>query len=390
MKKRISIHYALTLLLSLFTILQVYNINFNGILISISSVILILLLPLCVLGINLSKIKFDLNTLLLLCYIIIHFFIIVLLNDSHNGAVLSTINFILVLFVLSIIVPNIYDRELGIKLIITISVISSLFLIIQFILLHAFDLYISGQVQFWNYRTSVMGHVRPFSFFNEPSSFGFYNAFGLATVLFCEDMNKKKRYIFLTIISFALLLSLSTTSIGLLLLVWAKWGVSRVKIKKVKISVFIWLTVLFALFLFLGLRLNIFYTIYEHSIKGLFSGNFAGGLTGRIGNLSYAWQYHSSIHKIFFGVGMVDLEHFIPAFARVYIYYGLLGYLVLGVFFVRLFTTTNKYYRTFILIALVSASFSDSIFGIQMLIYMPLVISNKTGIRRKNNNNILV
>jgi hypothetical protein len=383
MSKRININYALTLLLSLFTILQVYYISLGGISLSLASVVLILLLPPCLLGINLSDIKLDYNTLLLFVFLFIHFLLFVLPNNSNNGAIMSTINFLLVLFVLSIIVPNIYDKKLGIQMVISISVVSSVFLIIQFIVLHGFDIYISGQVPFLEYRTSVMGHVRPFSLFSEPSAFGFYNVLGLATVLYCEGMNKKKRILFLAIISFSLLLSLSTTSIGLLVLVWAKWGIPRLKLTKVKISVLFQLSLLLPLFLFLGWRFNIFNTIYQHSIAGLFSGNYAGGLTGRIGNLSYAWQYHSLPLRIFFGVGIVDLDYFIPAFARAYVYYGVFGYFLLGIFFTRVFMTSNEYCRTFILIALASAIFSDSVFGVQMLIYMPLVISYKNRIRRK-------
>lgn len=383
MRNKISIYYALTLLLSLFTMLQVYFVSISGIYLSLASVLLIALLPLCILRINLSNIKFDYTSLLFFCYIFIHFVLFVMTNVSNNGAIRSTINFLLVLFVLSIIVPNIYDRDLGRQLLIFLSVASSVFLIIQFMFLHGFDIYISGQVTFLDYRTSVMGHVRPFSFFNEPSAFGLYNAFGLATVFYSEDMKKKKKLVYLSIISFALLLSLSTTSIGLLLLVWSKWVLSRVKTKKVKISTIFLFSLFLSIFLFLGWSFNIFHTIYEHSIAGLISRNYAGGLTRRIGNLSYAWQYHNSTLKTFFGVGIVDLDNFIPAFARVYIYYGLFGYLILVSFFNRVFMTSNEYCRTLILIALAAAFFSDSIFGIQMLIYMPLVISYKNGSRRK-------
>lgn len=383
MRKRKSINCALTILLSLFSILQVYYISLGGFALSLASMLLIALLPMCILAINMSKIKLDSNTLMLFGVIVVHFLIFVLPNDSYNGAITSTINFLLVLFVLSVIVPNVYDRELGTRLIISISVMTSVFLIVQFVLLHAFNIYISGQVPILDYKTSVMGHVRPFSLFSEPAAFGFFNVFGLATVLFSEKMNKNKKLIFLAIISFAMLLSLSTTSIGLLLLVWAKWGISKVRIKKIKLSVLFWITSLLVLFLFLGWRFNIFNTIYEHSIQGLFSGNYAGGLTRRIGNLTYAWEYHSSLIRIFFGVGIVDLQSFIPAFARIYIYYGLFGYLMLGVFFTQVYLISNEYCRTFILVAFASAIFADSIFGIQMLIYMPLVISNRPVFRRK-------
>lgn len=375
MNKKISIYYFLTLLLSLFAILQVYYISLGGISLSLADVFLIVLLPFCIIGINLSHIKLDRNTLLLFVVFFVHFLLFVLPNNSSNGEIMNTIHFLLVLFVLSIMVPNIYEKKLGIQMLVSISVVSSVFLIMQFIFLHAFDIYFSGQVPFLEYRTAVTGRIRPFSLFSEPAAFGFYNVFGLATVLYCEGMNKKKRIVFLAIISLALLLSVSTTSIGLLVFVWAKWGIPR--LKKVKISVLFQVSLLLPLFLFLGWRFNIFNTIYEHSIEGLFSGNYAGGLTRRVGNLSYAWQYHNMPIKILFGVGITDLDHFIPAFARVYIYYGIFGYFLLWIFFIRVFITSKEYGRTFILIALASAIFSDSIFGIQMLIYMPLVISWK-------------
>jgi len=388
LNKKRRIYYFFTLLLSLFAILQVYIISLGGISLSLADVCLIVLLPFCIIGINIFHSKFERKTLVLFVFLSIQFLIFVLPNNSDNGEIMNTLHFLLVLFVLSIIVPNIYDKKLGIQMLVSISVMSSVFLIMQFIFLHAFDIYFSGQVPFLDYRTSVMGRTRPFSLFNEPAEFGLYNAFGLATVLYCEGMNKKKRIVNLVIISLALLLSLSTTSIGLLVFVWAKWGISR--LNKVKISVLLQFPLLLSLFLFLGWRLNIFNTIYEHSIEGLFSGIYAGGLTGRIGNLSYAWQYHSMSTKILFGIGIVNLDYFIPAFARVYIYYGLFGYLLLTIFFIRVFMISNELGRTFILIALISAIFSDSIFGTQMLTYMPLVISwkNIKSLNLQNNINI--
>ncbi len=374
MKTRLNVHYYFTLLLSAFSIIQVYYASIVGVSLSLAIFLLIAILPICILGINLSKIKLDKDAFILFIFVSIHFLLVVLLNNSSTGTVVSTINFIFVLFILSVIVPNIYDKNLATRMLLTISLISSMFLIFQYVFLHVFNLYISGQLFFLEHKVSVMGHVRPFSLFSEPSAFGFFNAFGLSIALNSEKM--KKRNLIVSIISLAMLLSLSTTSIGLLILVWLRWKTPRISFRKIKISGLFYL-ILVILLLIMGLQLNIFDTIYEHSFKGLFSGAYAGGLKGRIGNLSYAWQYHSNIVNVFFGAGVVDLDMFLPAIARIYVYYGLIGYLVFGVFFARFFMYSSKFYRTFILIPLISSFFSDSIFGIQMLLYMPLVISYK-------------
>jgi hypothetical protein len=271
-------------------------------------------------------------------------------------------------------IPNIYEKKIGINILIYASIISSFFLVLQFLFISLFNIYFSGQLTFLNYRTALNGNIRPFSFFNEPSSFGFYNAFGLASLLYSKNLFGKKKNIFLLIISLALVLSLSTTSFGLLIFIWLTYAIGR--ISSVKLNSLIVIITFIVILTFLGIELEIFNRIYNHSIEGLLTGELAVGLYRRIGNFSYAWSYHDTIINTLFGVGIVDLDYFLPAIARIYIYYGLIGYLLIIWFFSRIYYKSDRLGRILILIAIVGSFFGDTIFGIQMIFYIPLVISS--------------
>lgn len=367
-----------TMLLCSYSILQVYYIKIENIHISLADICMLLILPVSIIAFNFYCFKINLPTLVLLLLSGFQLLFLYTFSRLDSGTIVNTVHFILVLFVLCFFIRNIYNTKYGIKFVIIISVVSSIYLILQFILLKVFNIYISGQVDFLASRTAVTGRIRPFSFFSEPAAFGFYATYGLATCLFTNKESDKRKKWLIVIITVALLISMSTTSIGLMIVVWMLWIFDFLKNNnKIKVKYLLIVFLSFLILLILGWRLNIFKTIYEHTFEGLSSGKMANGLSGRIGNLSYAWNYHTKIASKWFGVGIVDLDYFIPAFARIYIYYGIIGYLIFGFFFAVCYKNTGKLGKVYIIITMVAALFSDSIFGAQMFTYMPIVMSEK-------------
>lgn len=370
-----------TILLCMYSILQVYYVKIIKFDISLADICLLLILPFCMMLLDFEHIKININMGLLMLYCVIQMIVLLLFNKMDGSAMVSTAHFILILFVLSLLTSNSYLSEKGLDMLVIISTIASIFLIFQFIMINFLNIYISGQVSFLKAKTAVTGKIRPFSFFSEPASYGMYSSFGLAICLFGKDYNKKNVKISAAIITIALMLSMSTTSIGLMCLIWSLWFLK--KFKKMKAIHFVEIVAIIIIIVLIGIKFNVFTTIYEHSFEGLSTGQLARGLNGRIGNLDYAWKYHTKMFYKIFGVGIVDLKYFIPAIARIYIYYGMFGYICFGLFFSVFFMKTGSLGRVFILLVIVSSLFSDSIFGAQMFTYMPVIIAECNKNRKK-------
>ena len=362
-----------TFFLAVFPVLATYGIQIGGIILSVPDVVLILLFPLLLLALLLKRtIVVDKVILYLFFFVFLHFVVFV----HRLDCLVDTAHFLLVLFVLSIIQPNIYDRQFGAKCIIIISIFSSSYLIFQFICLRGLGVYIPGQLNILNAHFAATGAYRPFSIFSEPSAFGTYNAVGLATVLACDSYSEKKQMFVALYLSLASLLVMSTTAIGLMLLVWLRW-IQANGMKKIKWIVLACVFALPVLF-YLGISFGIFEEIYYHSFEGLFSGDYAPGLNGRIGAVGEAITYNikKGIVPILFGTGMsdvfFDIIGFIPTIGRINVFFGYTGYIVFILFYMALFRNYNQFSRTVLLLAVAAGFFAESLFGIGLLWFLPI------------------
>ncbi|MCH5279912.1 MAG: hypothetical protein J1E61_00475 [Lachnospiraceae bacterium] len=373
-----------TLLLVLYPILSVYLVDFKFTKLSCADTLLLILLPLLILKLfkaNQLKVEWDIWFILIWC--LFHFLIVSgVILDNVAEVFRDECHFMLVLFLLAVLWPNIFDPDLGIKALIIVSVISSIFLIIQFVLLHLFNVYLPGQLQFFESLTALTGHIRPFSFFSEPAAFGVYNSIGLAAILLKRKFELKYELVFAGIVTAALVLSTSTTSLGLMVIAYLYWLGADLK-KRLK-YLLIFGVVFLPVVIIIEMKYSIFLTIYQHSFAGLFSGNYAHGLTNRVGELDAAMSFHSNsgILVALVGTGMISLSDFLflPTIGRINIYYGILGYVIFAVFFIKKFIKADYFGRTLFTIAIIAAIFSETVFGIAMLWYMPyaLIGSNKT------------
>lgn len=365
-----------TLLLVLYPPLSVYFADFNFTKLSFSDIFLLILLPILIIELFWIKlIKIETDILFLLIWCIFHFLVVsVLILNNGLEVFQDECHFMLLLFVLAVLYPNIFDCDLGIKALTAVCVISSCFLILQFVLLHLFGIYLPGQLPFFETSTAWTGHIRPFSLFSEPAAFGIYNSIGLAVILLKEEFRSKYALVCAGIITLALIISTSTTSLGLMLIVYLYWIGADIK-KRIK-YLLIFVITLFPVIIILEIKYSIFLTIYEHSFAGLFSGNYAWGLVNRLGSLNIAIKYHSSDGILigFLGSGMVSLNEFFPTIGRMNIYYGLSGYIVFAMFFIKKYIQVNRMGRALLAIAIVVAIFAESVFGIAMLWYMPYLL----------------
>ncbi len=369
-----------TSLIVLYPILIIYRINIASFRLSLADVILLSVLPYMAMKMILKrKINLNFSFLLVFIYCGIHY-----ITNVHTAEISDTMHFLIVLFILCFFVNVYFDKEYAIQIFIKVGIVSSIYLLFQFIMLKLLGLYIPGTIPFIPAVTSTSGAIRPFSFFSEPSAFGLYNSFVLVTILFNKNFTNKKRFKFAIIISISLLASVSTTSICLMLIAWLLWLISRQEElnRKAKI-VLIFGFMLVLIIPFAELKYGIVSEIYNHSFVGLASGkeNMAKGLQHRIGDTALALDYYSDKgwNSRLFGQGIVEINEvldsdFIPTVGRINIFYGIVGYFIFGFLFFNTFIKSGKYGRAILIIAFVVSFFAEILFGQMMLWYMPYIL----------------
>lgn len=376
--KNISISKIFTILLVLYPVIYVYDSPVGPL--SLADTLLILLYPFLLLNLFLRRrMRFDKLQLFLAVFVTANLVLMPILGTSSVGAILrNQVHFLLVLVTLAFFVPNMFNKELGIKLLCYVSLISSIYLIVQDILLHAFGIVLRAHLPFLTAHISVNGHIRPFAFFSEPAAFGMFNAVGLTTFIFLKPFKDKTNRIAEMIISLGMMLSLSSTAVALLAIVWICQFALKLRMGeipfKVKSITFFAVVSIMVLFLAANSKMNIVSFIYQH-VAPTKGGGIAGGVSGRIGNISgMSMAYSFSFTEVALGHGMIDLILFLPATARTYLYFGVIGCIILILYFLSLFKKSEKYGRVLIIVALANSLFADSIFGLAMFWYMQYVM----------------
>ena len=257
----------------------------------------------------------------------------------------------IILFILAFFCPVFFDTNTGVKCIIYVSFVSSIYLILQFILLNTIGFYLPGHLEMFEPAIAVTGNIRPFAFFTEPSEFGIYNCIGLATILYCEDVNRRKKDMLCSIVSIGIILAQTTTGLGLMLIVWIIWLADHKK--KAGKYVLLFLVLGIPVLMYLDMKFGILQSIYQHSLAGIGSGEYADGLVGRVGNTEIALKYYDDsgyIEKLF-GTGIFPLQSgdisFLPSIGRINLYYGISGYFYNFHFSYMEFSPLRKVWQVF-------------------------------------------
>lgn len=367
-----------TILLVLYPIVYVYDSPIGSL--CLADVLLLLLYPFLLLNLLKKKvIKINKGLLFLLFFVFVNLLIIPFFHISDIGLIIRNQgHFIIVLTTLAIFTPNLFRKEFGIKLLCCVSLVSSLYLIAQVVLLHVFGIALGAHLPFLTANISVNGHIRPFAFFSEPAAFGMFNAVGLNTVIALKPYKEKLNQMSEMIITLAMLLSLSSTAVALLVIVWLWYLVPTLckkhgsfKIKPITVGAFFAVVILFIV---ANSKMDIISFIYRH-VAPESNGNMAAGVYGRVGNISsMKSDYSFNICEVIFGHGMIDLTLFLPATARTYLYYGVVGCIVLILYFFELFMNSDKYGKGIVVIVLANSLFGDSIYGLAMFWYMQYII----------------
>ena len=377
---KISISRIFTVLLVLYPVIYVYDSPIGSL--CLADTLLIIFYPFLFLKLFLIKrVKYDKLQLFLAGFVAANLVIVPILGISGMAEILRNQgHFLLVVFTLAVFVPNLFDKELGIKLLCYVSVVSSVYLMIQVVLLHGCGVALGAHLPFLTANISENGHIRPFAFFSEPAGFGTYNAIGLATLISLKPFKGKMNRIAEMLVSLGMLLSLSSTAVALLIIAWGCHIAPKLKKKRLfsrikPITLFAILGVI-VLFVVANNRMDIVGFIYQH-VAPTSNGTMAAGVTGRIGNITNLGQdYSFTMSEIVLGHGMIDLVFFLPGLVRIYLYFGVMGCIVIALYFILLYKKSGHYGRLLIIIVIANSMFGDFIFGLAMFGYMQYIMKS--------------
>lgn len=371
-----------TILVVLYPILKIYYISESITAVCLADIFMVLLLPvLALLLVRRNYIRVDHGIMILLFYILGHFFIVnVLILGNVRDVLFNMAHYIFVLLILGVLLLNFWNQKLALNVLRITAEVSTVYLIFQYVCLYIFGTYVSGQIPFFYALTARTGAFRPFSFFSEPAEYGTYAAIALAVQMFDKERQTARTLISSILISAGVLLSRSSAGIGLTAGLWFFWVLRTVyhsKNKEMKKLMLLFVVGVPAI-IFLSYKLDIWNFIYTHVFKSQEGGEMARGLSNRVSGYMYALNYHDkNIFAVLFGQGMVTPQEFVPGIGRLYIYYGITGFLVYAVYLAALMKKVNFTYKVLLLFMLAASFFSDMIFGLAGLYYLPYVIYSR-------------
>lgn len=292
---------------------------------------------------------------------------------------LRTIRFSYYLFFLMLIINDLFSEELALKIYKYVAIFATFYLIIQNILLFGFGISLKGYIPFlpvmrdelihFTENLSATSWARPRSIFAEPSQYGLYVSGYLALSLYKSNI---KDSMFIKIfLSGGCILSVSTTAILVVLLLWI---VKIFKYLKKNINNFVVILVI-SIILF-----SIIFLIYSNTSKfDLFIQRIGISFQNRFGGfIAYNdfIQQNSSLRIILFGSGM-DLNiitTWASGLARILFYYGLMGFTFFILAFLYLSLNITKDKKSYLNVIFLMGIFSELWLSNWILLFLPFVL----------------
>lgn len=322
-----------------------------------------------------------------LIYVILQLCILVIFKNTEISLLATnTLHYIFYLTLTILFVRSFFDIELAMKVYKFICIFSTLYAFLQFFLATLFNYYLPGTLPFFetivdDYNKVAISNIeafRPRSIFGEPAGFGIYVSVFLAINLFKKEKITSKEYLLYITITLGVIITRTSTGILLCILLWAIKLIIHLKHNMKKGFGFI-------IFVFFGVSispvlLNIImktdtYSMIVEHLFGSEGETLGFGTLNRIGNYSYVFsKSNNTTFELLFGHGMKDLVVYNPGIPRLFFYFGIVGALVWSISYIHIFFHAKWIQRRVLLLMILIAFFSDSLFGIQPTIYFPFII----------------
>lgn len=380
-----------TLFLSLSLILNAYSFSFaEGI--SLAYIFMaIFSMYFIIIYIIKNKKKVEIHSIGLICFLFMISLLVFLVFPERLTFQSNFVTYVLKLLLWGIIlcfpIKEIVEKEYFLKCIVRISIISTIYLFIQFIMSTFFSVNLSNVFNLGIISNtgdlSLLNTYRSASFFGEPA---YYSTYVLCTlsILLLGNINIKHKNLLIIIFAIGILLSTSTAGIYMLLVLFLFYCIKNRKRKKLILASF----VIIPTVLIITLNFN---SILKHF------GNFGSILTSTLekpthystlsrvgGSFDYLKNLSNVDKLIGWGVGneyiYLGVEStYINSIARLIIQFGYIGAFAFFIFMLTYLKKCKSWLGLFILTLYVIKSFTGgamfAISGIYMLMIYKFVIS---------------
>ena len=370
-----------TIIIVFFPILSVYETFIPRL--SYGDAILLLLFPVFIMRLmknGFIKINRSKSIIFIfLLYLLVTFLIQIMLNTGVEF--LSTIRYILYLFYLLISFEN-FDFEYGIKVIEKLTLIISVYVIIQFATYILFSRtlpwYISASsVIDQNFiiiesRDYYLTFYRPTGVFMEPTHFAQFTVVYLTYILLAQ-IDKKTEYFKALLVTFAVLASGSSLGLIFLIVVWGLWFILKQK-NKFSATKIVLLVIAFALMIPLMFSIEYFENIISRMIVDK---SFSGAAVGyRFSSLEYFKTADIPIINWLVGFGRGTEKKYFTGIFYFLANNGIIGLLIYLTIIIDTFIHYSKYGRWLTLIVFILSIGSEFIANFGVLFYLSFVFTS--------------
>ncbi len=230
-------------------------------------------------------------------------------NFELTDILTKYIHLLCFIFIIALLRNNLLNEDWDSSPFILVALVSSVFLIIQFIFYNFNGIEIYGVLEM--YRTNITNDItRPSSFFVEPAHFCRYCVLPLFLILFEENL--KNRMFKAVLISVAIILSQSSIGYISLALIWVLWLINTLHAKKISYNKVLKSLLLIVPALLICIKMSskfkLFNFVLEHisglNMKEITSGNV------RIFRGFWIWKEEPFLNKLF-GVGFANVKTFL-------------------------------------------------------------------------------
>lgn len=257
-----------------------------------------------------------------------------------------------VLYCFIIILLPYFDMKKAKKYLDRVAVAVSLYEFLQIIAAH-YNVYLTSSLPLLTSIRDVDGEVllkamygiafRPTSILGEPGELAAFLALPLSLNLL-DDNRDKQWFIKSMFFSIALVATLSSTGIALLVIIWMLYFIKS-KNTRTKCLVFIFFTIVGGYGFF---RMG----VWDYFVDRTFGGN---GLSGIMSNTHYKDMYYlfnnnTNLLLWMIGHGTADPDGFLPGLFRLYYYMGIIGVMAYGAIILTAFKKGGNFQKELILV----------------------------------------
>lgn len=334
------------------------------------------------------------NTILIIFLVILNYGIVMFANTVEDSTDLagSTFRYLLYIISLVLLTKDKFDYLYAKKMIINVSLASSVYLIFQFFIAKIFDIYLPGGLPFFettreDMRTYVQYAAtygyRPRSLFAEPAHFCQFVLVALVILIFDNDKKNRNKNMAIGIISLAIILSRSLLGVFVLAFVICMYLFDKAKERnKRSITNIILITPIALIVLcFVAFNTSVGMSILHRlGEKSIFEDSRLIGMS----------TFNSLMNKAtwIYGNGLSYRQVYLNSYYSWVYSFGIIGFIVLLVYFWKIFKKGNKLSRYLLLTLLVLGSGSELFIGSYILLYMNFILGCNDG-QNVNRSNVL-